>query len=151
MSTLWKRPCGTEDLGVFCKDEQEIIAFRAGCIRFHSAMGNDILREVVAVEKEIQQRIEVEKRLAYERIEQAKKEAEKEISQEEERLRRSWTTVLEEARAGAEIQAAGILEKAAAEAEFLKCLNDEILGEIIINHIIRILPGGNDDRQDVKG
>ncbi len=105
-------------------------------------MGNDILHEIIAVETEIQRNIEIEKERTNERIAQVKRDVEDEIVREEEGLKESGAQTLKEAMADAENKAAGIIEKAVARAEILNKFESEYLREIIMEHIIRILPGG---------
>jgi vacuolar-type H+-ATPase subunit H len=105
-------------------------------------MGNDILHEIIAVETEIQGKIEIEKEKTDELVEKVKRDAEDEIVREEDRLKESGAQALKEALADAEMKASDILEKAIAKAEMLKRFDSESLGEIILERIILILPGG---------
>ncbi len=114
-------------------------------------MGNNILHEVVAVETEIQRNLEAEKERAHEWIEKVRREAEEEVARAEEEFGKLCATALEKARADAERRAARIVEESAAKGEVLKGLDSKSLMETIMKHIVRILPGGDNDRQDVKG
>lgn len=114
-------------------------------------MGSDILREVIEVEMEVQRNLEAEKKRAHEWLEGVRREAEEEVAQEEERFKGSCAQALLEAKTDAEMKAARILEEAAARAGILKGLDSEALKVVIMKHIISILPGEYNDRQDVKG
>ncbi len=105
-------------------------------------MGNDILHEIIAVETEIQRNIEIEKEKTNELVKKLKRDAEDEIVLEEDRLKESGAQALKEAMADAQRKASDIIEKAVAKAEILKRFDSESLREIILERIIRILPGG---------
>ncbi|MGD0280970.1 MAG: hypothetical protein ABSB95_01255 [Dissulfurispiraceae bacterium] len=105
-------------------------------------MDDDILHEIIAVETEIQRKIEIEKKGAQERIGKARRDAEDEIVREEERIKESGAQAFREAKAEAESKAAKIIEEAVARAEILKEFDSESMKEIIMKRIIRILPGG---------
>lgn len=104
-------------------------------------MGNDILREIVAVETELLRKLEAEKERAHVWIEKLKKEAEEEVAQEEERSKEECARALRETKAAAESKAARIVEEAAARAGILGELDSEFLREIVMKHITRIFPG----------
>lgn len=114
-------------------------------------MGSDILREIVAVEKEIQQNLDAERKRIREWLDKVKREAEEEVAREEERFRESCATALEEAKAEAERKAAEIVKEASARADIFKGLDGEHLRKNVIKHMVGILPGGYNDRQDLEG
>ncbi len=105
-------------------------------------MGKDILHEIIAVETGIQRNIEIEKEKTNEWIGKVRRDAEDEIVREEERLKESCAQALKEAMAAAGRKAAGTIEKAVARAEILKRFDSGSLREIIMERIVRILPGG---------
>jgi vacuolar-type H+-ATPase subunit H len=104
-------------------------------------MDDDILSQVVEVEKEVQQRIEIEKKMSQEWLENVKKEAEEKVLIEEKELKKNVTDSISIARLNAEKKAEAIISDANVEAERIEKLDDDILKNIIIKHIIRILPG----------
>ncbi len=114
-------------------------------------MEDDILSKIVEVEKEIQERLEIEKNKAHEWLEKVKKDAEKELITVEKELNESLNQELQDAKQHAEKKASEILLDAQTKAERLEKLSDEILKTVILKHIIRILPGKQYDSQDVKG
>lgn len=103
-------------------------------------MEDDILTEIIKVEKEIKERIEVERRLARERIEKAKEELEKEVESEEERLKESINKVIEEAQLSAHEEAKRIIDNALMDAKRFKEISDNTLRGIVIKYIKNILP-----------
>ncbi len=113
-------------------------------------MKEDILGEVIEVEKEIQKRLEVEKNKSQEWLEKVKRDAQKEILTEENSLKGSLEKAVKEAQLNAEKKASNISNDAHAKAERLENLSDEILKGIILRHITRTLPGQEHDNQDVK-
>ncbi len=114
-------------------------------------MEDDILSKIVEVEKEIQERLEIEKNKAHEWLEKVKKDAEKELITVEKELNESLNQELQDAKQHAEKKASEILLDAQTKVERLEKLSDEILKTVILKHIIRILPGKQYDSQDVKG
>lgn len=100
----------------------------------------DILSKVIGVEKEIQERLIVEKERSVEWLEKVKREAEEAVAAEEERLKESFENARVGSRAEAERKTAEILKEAAGEAERISGLSDETLGRILMRHIALILP-----------
>lgn len=100
----------------------------------------DILTEIIKVEKEIRERIESEGKKSVEKIEAVKRDIEKEIQTEERRLEESISEAMKEARLNAEDKAKEIINSARAEAERLGKLSDEELKRIIAKHLTHILP-----------
>jgi len=114
-------------------------------------MCKDILNRIIEVENEIRGRLEIEKRKAIEWVEKVKKDAEEEVEREEEGLKDSFNKAEADAKAEAERKAAETLESVTKWAEGLGKLNDETLKEVIMRHIIKVLPGESNDSQNVKG
>ncbi len=104
-------------------------------------MDDDILSKVVEVEREVQQRIEIEKKMSQEWLENTKKEAEEKVLIEEKELTRTVNDAISKARLNAEKKAEAIIKDANIEAKRLEQLDDDILKNIVLKHIIRILPG----------
>lgn len=103
-------------------------------------MKEDILTEIIKVEKEIRERIDSEKRRSKEKIEKVKRDLEDEIHVEEKGLKESTTRAMEDARIRAEDEAQKIIGKAITETQKLESLSDEEIKRIITRYIIRILP-----------
>lgn len=104
-------------------------------------MDDDILSKVVEVEKEVRQKIDIEKKMSGEWMENIKKEAEQKILSEEEDLKKALSNATKKAKADAEAKTAAIINNANQEAERLKGLSDSILKKAILKHISIILPG----------
>jgi vacuolar-type H+-ATPase subunit H len=111
----------------------------------------DILAEVIKVEKEIQARLEAEGEKARQWVEQVKREMEEKALRAEEGFRELLENRIQEARAEADRKASEILNDANSKAEKIENLSDETLKSLITRHISRVLPGFNHDSQDVKG
>lgn len=109
-----------------------------------------MLGEVVEVEKEIQKKLELEKIKCREWLEKLSSETEEKVLQVENQLKESMQESVQNAKIKADHQAAEILREAHATSEMLGNISDETLRRIILRHIIKILPGEIDDRQDVK-
>ena len=104
-------------------------------------MEDSILAKIIQTEGEIQAQIEAARKRCAEQIQRLKEEAEKKIVREESRIREQCRRSLEEAGLPAQQKAAAILEAASRQAEKLRRLDDDILKQIIMKQIIRILPG----------
>ncbi len=104
-------------------------------------MDDDILSKVVEVEKEVQQRIGIEKKMSQEWLENVKKDAEEKILRGKKELEESLNASIREAKLNAETKAVAIIKDADDKAERLKGLDDNILKKVILKHISRILPG----------
>ena len=104
-------------------------------------MDDDILSRVVEVEREVQQRLDVEKKMSLDWIEKVKKEAEERVVAEEKKLKEEMGQDLQEAKLEAEKGAAAIIEDAYDEAARLRDIGDEILKKTIRKHLSTILPG----------
>jgi vacuolar-type H+-ATPase subunit H len=114
-------------------------------------MEEDILEKVIEVESEIHKRLEDEKNRSLQRIEEVKKAAEQEILDEEARLKESLSEELKNATLAFEKKKAETLTEAQVRAKKIEDMSDDVLKSIVRKHIFRILPGGKNDRQDVKG
>ncbi|UCD35503.1 MAG: hypothetical protein JSU90_01335 [Nitrospiraceae bacterium] len=104
-------------------------------------MDDDILSRVVEVEREVQQRLDVEKKMSLDWIEKVKKEAEERVVAEEKKLKEEMGQDLQKAKLEAEKGAAAIIEDAHDEAARLRDIGDEILKKTIRKHLSTILPG----------
>ena len=102
-------------------------------------MEDDVLGKIVAVEKDIHDRLETEKNKTQGWLEKVKKDTEKEHIVVEKELYESMIKALQDTKRSAETKASEIINDAKAKAERLENLSDEILKEIISRHINRIL------------
>ncbi|RPI32854.1 MAG: hypothetical protein EHM54_11410 [Nitrospiraceae bacterium] len=103
-------------------------------------MKEDLLSEVVAVEKELARDLETEKTKAREMLDNLRQDSEREISEEEKRLQETLNQAITASVIRAEKRASGMMEKADSTAARLERTSDEVLKGIIRNHIARILP-----------
>jgi len=103
-------------------------------------MEKDVLSKVIEVEKEIQERLREEKNKAHEWLEGVKKEIERDIYLQEDQLRESYTRGREDAKAEAEKEATRIVQDAATLAERYRRMGDGTLEEIVMRHVVKILP-----------
>jgi len=108
-------------------------------------MEKDILSEVIAVEKEIHERLELERMKSRKWLEDVKKESEEEMEREEKNINESLNKSVENSKIDAEVKAEEIVKQADAKAVSLAKLNDETLGRIVGKQIARILPGLSHD------
>lgn len=105
-------------------------------------MGRDLLGKVLDTEREIQEKIESEKKRHEKKLEQARKEAEERVLKEEASLRGELERKVREAEEASAARAAEILEAASLRAETLRSMSDEDLQRIVTKYIDSILPGG---------
>jgi len=104
-------------------------------------MESDILSQVIAAEKKIQQSLDLEKIKAREWLERVKKECEEEFIREENEIEKSLENLTAEAAREAAGEATGIVSRATAEAEHLGRLQADTLSRIVGKQIAGILPG----------
>lgn len=104
-------------------------------------MEDDILREIIGVEKEIQQSVDLEKLNMSKWLEAKKSELEERFARGEEEIqesfRRSHETAIENARNGA----ANILTEAQQQIARLNQLSNDVFSGYVKNHLHEILPG----------
>lgn len=103
-------------------------------------MGTDILTTIIAVEREIEERLGAERRQAGEMLALLRSDLAAEALREEERLEASAQQAIGAARAEAEERAAGIVRRAADRGKELAALDDAHLAGIIMRHLVRVLP-----------
>jgi len=111
----------------------------------------DILAEVIRVEKEIQKRLEAESKKANQQVEQVRRELEEKVLRAEEGTSELLKNRIQEATAEAHKKASEILNDANSMAEKIESLSDETLKTLLRRHISRVLPEFNHDNQNVKG
>jgi vacuolar-type H+-ATPase subunit H len=113
-------------------------------------MEKDVLSTIIEIEKEIEERLDGERRKAVQWLDSAKKEIEVELAANVRELKDSLLESVDIARENAEKQASAILSEAAKQSRLLSEIGDETLKRIITEHLCRILPGSDYDCQDVK-
>jgi hemoglobin-like flavoprotein len=104
-------------------------------------MDNNILSEVIEVEREIQKCLELEQAKARDWLEKVKKECAGEFLKEEALVKDSLATAEVRARNEAEENAASSVMAAAAVIEQLDHLDRTMLQAVVDKHIRTILPG----------
>lgn len=104
-------------------------------------MENNILREIIDVEKEIQQSIEQAKEMARAWLETRKKEMDERLAKEEKEIvasfRQSREKLAREAVSGAD----DLVKRAELQADRIVQLENDTLARIVADHIHMILPG----------
>jgi vacuolar-type H+-ATPase subunit H len=104
-------------------------------------MDDDILSKVVEVEKDVQQRIGIEKNMSREWLENVKRDAEEKILREEKELKTAFDEAIRKTNISSEKKAIEIIKDANTETEKLERLGNDILKKIIMKHTFMILPG----------
>ncbi len=103
-------------------------------------MNEDLLSEVVEVERELTRNLETEDINAKEMLDNLRRASELEISEEEKQLQEALDQAITASIIRAERRASDILEKVDATASRLEKISNEVLKVIIRRHITRILP-----------
>ena len=104
-------------------------------------MENNILRDIIDVEKEIQQTLDREKLKTREWIDMRKKEIESDFAMQERNILQSYQQARENAEQEAEKTASELFEQSKQQTDRLAHLENDILSTIVTNHISKILPG----------
>ena len=118
--------------------------FLKKCVSFfcyNGCMDNNILSEVIEVEREIQKCLEIEQTKARDWLEKVKKECEAEVLKEEALIKDSLAAAENLARKEAEESAAASVRDAAALVEHMDHLDRAVLQAVVEKHIRTILPG----------
>jgi len=104
-------------------------------------MDNNILREIIDVEKEIQQSLDQAKLKTREWLDARKKEIESDAAMQEKDIVQSYHHALENSSQDAAKAASELFEQSRQQAEGLAHLENDALVKIVRNHISKILPG----------
>ena len=104
-------------------------------------MNNDILREIIDVEKEIRLSFDQAREMTRVRLEARKKELDEGLAMEEEELIASFQQSREGITRDAASKAADLVKRAQQQADQLARLKNDTLAGIVANHIHKILPG----------
>jgi hypothetical protein len=103
-------------------------------------MEHDMLTTIIAVEREVEERLAAERRQAEERLARLKRDLADEAAREGERLQEATRLALAAARTEAGERAAAVVRRAADRGNQLAGLDDALLEAIIARHLGRILP-----------
>lgn len=103
-------------------------------------MEEDVLKTIIAVEREVLERLAEEERRAGELLDNIRSELAEKARGEEERLAAEGRNAVAAARAEAQGRADAILRAAAVQAEQLAGLDDGTLERYVMKHLIRIAP-----------
>jgi vacuolar-type H+-ATPase subunit H len=104
-------------------------------------MENNTLREIIGVEKEIQQSIEQAKEVARAWLETRKKEMDEHLAKEEKELVASFQQARETLEREAASRADALVMRAEQQADRIVRLENDTLARIVADHIHTILPG----------
>jgi len=104
-------------------------------------MEKDILGKIIAVERDIQERLLAEERNAGTMLCSLRQDLEEEVRKEEERLAAARRDAEASARAEVQKRAAAMVNLATVRAEKLAGLDDSTLERCIMGQLVRILPG----------
>lgn len=105
-------------------------------------MENNILREIIGVEKEIQQSIEQAKEMTRVWLETCKKEMDERLAKEEKEIAASFRQSREKLEREAVSKAEALVKEAELQADRIVQLKNDTLARIVADHIHLILPGG---------
>ena len=103
-------------------------------------MDNNILRDIIDVEKEIQQALDRAQSETRAWLEARKQEAEEELARDEEQIRMHAEQAREQALRDAQADAADRVRQAEESVRNLSLVNDAVLSRCVERHIRKILP-----------
>ena len=104
-------------------------------------MNNDLLREIIEVEKEVQQSLEQEKERVRLWLEARRHELDEDLAREEKEMRGSFQQSRERISREAANKAADLVKGAEQQAAQIMRFNDDTLAKMVSIHIHKILPG----------
>ncbi len=104
-------------------------------------MENNILREIIDVEKEIQLSVDKAKVSIGEWLDAEKKEIEQETAKKEKDILASFQQDRENSIQDAANRASKLIAEAEKQTDRIKHLKSQTLSGIVMNHIHKILPG----------
>jgi len=108
---------------------------------YNVIMENNILREIIDVEREIQLSVDKAKVSVGEWLDARKKEIEQEAAKEEKDILASFQQAREKTILDAANRASELVSEAEKQADRIKHLKSQTLSGIVVNHIHKILPG----------
>ena len=104
-------------------------------------MDNNILREIIDVEKEIQQSLDQARETARDWLEVRKKEMLEDLEKEEQNIAGMFRQSREKLAQEAENKAQDFIKHAERQVENIQRLDEGTLNKIVSNHIEKVLPG----------
>jgi len=104
-------------------------------------MNNDILREIINVEKDVQQSLDQARERMRIWLEARKHELDEDLAREEKEITASFQQSREGITREAVDKAADLVQQAEQQAAHLGRLNDDRLAGIVASHFRKILPG----------
>jgi vacuolar-type H+-ATPase subunit H len=104
-------------------------------------MENNTLREIIGVEKDIQQSIEQAREMARAWLENRKMEMDERLAKEEKEIVASFQQSREVVAREAASEAEDLVKRAEGQADRIVQLNNDTLRRIVSDHIHSILPG----------
>ncbi len=108
---------------------------------YNVIMENNILREIIDVEKEIQLSVDKAKVSIGEWLDAEKKEIEQETAKKEKDILASFQQARENSIREAASRASELIAEAEKKTDRIKHLKGQTLSGIVMNHIHKILPG----------
>lgn len=104
-------------------------------------MENDILREIIDVEKEIQQSVDHTRVMMHEWLNARKKEIEDELARSESEMQAAFQNSREMAIEEARKKATNIIEDAEQRASRIVQIKNDVLKNMVSSNLHKILPG----------
>ncbi len=108
---------------------------------YNVIMENNILREIIDVEKEIQISVDKAKVSIDEWLDAEKKKIEQETAKEEKDILASFQKAREKTILDAANRASELVSEAEKQADRIQHLKSQTVSGIVVNHIHKILPG----------
>jgi len=105
-------------------------------------MTNDILREIICVEKELQQSLEQAKEMTRAWLETRRQEIDERRAREEKEMLASFQQAREQLAREAAGRADALVKGAEQQADRIVRLENDTLARMVAEHIHTILPGG---------
>ena len=103
-------------------------------------MENNILREIIDVEKDIQQSLDLEKLKMREWLDTRKKEIKNDAAKQEQTILQSYQHAHDNAEQEAAKSASELFEQSKRQTDRLAQVENDILVKIVTNHLNKILP-----------
>lgn len=113
-----------------------------------TVMGDELLSDILAAERDIRQQIDAMERQTEERLEKLRQELDQTLGNESASLQYELEQAQARTEQTAQQEADALLAEALAFAQRLEKLDAVELERVVIRHLSRILPEGTDDRQD---
>lgn len=111
-------------------------------------MDNELLSDILAAERDIRMEIAVLELREAERLDTLRRELDQALDNEATALQAELEQAGTKAGLDAQLAAEALVAEARAFALRLERLGDPELDEVLLHHIVRILPEGAHDRQD---